>query len=245
MISKFARLRTQKSGCRSIQRAIACVIGLLALASLSLPVQAGAIASRAALEAVLGGPGTLETFQAFDVAIGSPFVTKCDTLNAATICNRQGPGLVVPGVSFTFGSGTAQWDGLGYFGAPSRAILSTGQPLDIDFLSATDAFGIDLRAFTNFGATATMQVFGADDKTWLGTLSGINLLRNGNPVFVGWEDSGGIGKVQFTQLDQPWSPIIDNLEFGQDPAAVPEPSSLLLAGIALTLAARRRRLASS
>jgi hypothetical protein len=34
----------------------------------------------------------------------------------------RGPGLVVPGVNFIFSAG-GQWDGAGYFGAPSREIL--------------------------------------------------------------------------------------------------------------------------
>jgi hypothetical protein len=43
-------------------------------------------------------------------------------------------------------------NGPGYFGAPSKEILTTGQPLLIDFLVSVDAFGFDLRAFISFPA---------------------------------------------------------------------------------------------
>jgi hypothetical protein len=198
--------------------------------------RAGAIGSRAALQALLGGPGTLEDFEAFSIASGSAVVTGVALLNSTTIVNGQGPGLVVPGVDFTFGTGLLQWDGAGYFGSPSKEILSgapAGQPISIDWTaSPVRAFGIDLRAFTGFGATATMLIFGPDHTTLIGTLPGVGLPDSGVPLFVGWEDAGGIGKVSFTQLGQPWSPIIDNLEFGGT-ASVPEPTALTLLGIGL------------
>jgi hypothetical protein len=50
------------------------------------------------------------------------------------------------------------------------------------------------------------------------------LNRGGLPVFVGWEDTSGIVEVEFTETGQPWSPIIDNLQFGVVAAGVPEPA---------------------
>jgi hypothetical protein len=107
------------------------------------------------------------------------------------------------------------------------------------------AFGLDLRAFTGFGATADMKVFAPDGTTLIGDLPGIALPNSGVPVFAGWQDAGGIGAVQFTQDTQPWSPIIDNLEYGSGAQVIPEPSSFVLAGLAITFAASfgwRRRI---
>lgn len=207
------------------------------------PLKAGEISSQAALETVLGGVGTLETFQGFSVASGNAASIGCATLNSSAICSGQGPGLVVPGIDITFGSGGGQWDGANYYGSTSEEILSgspAGQPLAVTFTTSVSAFGVDLRAFAGFPATATVTILGLDDTTVIGTISGVSLGTDGIPVFVGWEDTSGIGEVEFTQSGQAWSPIIDNLQFG---TAVPEPASSVLFGVGLTLiAALRQRL---
>lgn len=203
------------------------IIGGLALASV---VEASPISSRAALQAMLGGPGTLETFESYTILAGAD-VLDCGSLNSGAVCNGQGPGLVGPGLNFTWGSGTGQWDSAGYFAAPSKEILSgSGQPLGIDFGVSVDAFGVDLRAFSGYGDTATMTVFGTDDTTVVG-LNVFSLPSSGVPIFAGWDNISGIGRVTLTQSDHVWSPIIDNLEFGTSsgtPAPVPEPSTILL-----------------
>jgi len=217
--------------------AIAVVTGLASAAS----VEAGPIASRAVLQVLLGGPGTLEDFENFNVGAGTAVAIDCHALDGSAICNGQGPGLVKSGLTFTFGDGPGQWNGAGYFGSPSKEILSNarnGPPVSIDFASAVGAFGLDLRAFVGFPATATMTVYGADDVTVIGVISGIGLV--GTPVFAGWEDSSGIGLFQVTQVGQAWSPVVDNLEYGGAAAVIPEPASLLLVGTGLVAAARRR-----
>lgn len=217
--------------------AIAVVASLASAAS----VEAGPIASRAALQVLLGGPGTLEDFENFNVGAGSAALLDCPALNSSAICDGAGPGLVKPGLNITFGDGPGQWDGAGYVGSPSKEILSNarnGPPVSIDFASAVGAFGLDLRAFVGFPATATMTVYGADDVTVIGVISGIGLV--GTPVFAGWEDASGIGLFQVTQVGQSWSPIVDNLEYGEAAAVIPEPASLLLVGTGLVAAGRRR-----
>jgi hypothetical protein len=220
-----------------------CSLGILAAAMTifalgwSPPVQAASIASRAALQALLVGPGTLEDFETFSVSVTGAEL-DCSTLDSAAICNGQGPGLVVPGVSIGFLVDTGQWNPAGFFGAPSREILSSRQPLVIDFTVPVQAFGVDLRAFSTFPATATIAIFATDDATSIGTLSSISLPTSGAPVFAGWEDPAGIGRLSLTQSERDWSPIVDNLEFG----VIPEPACAALLGLGLAGLAMWRRL---
>jgi hypothetical protein len=197
---------------------------------------AGAIATRADLQVLLGGAGTVETFEAFAVAPTTAAPIGCPVLDRAAVCAGQ-TNLVVPGVAFTFGSGGGQWNGAGYFGSPSKDLVSgapAGQPLVIDFTDPVQAFGVDLRAFAGFFAIAAIQILDADDRGVIGVLSGKELDVTGKALFVGWEHAGGIGGVVLRQAGQTWSPIVDNLEFGNFRTAVPEPSALwlLAAGLA-------------
>ncbi len=207
---------------------------------------AGPIASRAELQSLLGGPGTLETFEAFQFqpAPNPVAVTlTCSVLNRDAECNGQ-TNLIVSGIEFTFGtltgqtSALGQWDQAGYYGAPSKEILSNGEPLTLEFVQPIQAFGVDLRAFSTFGAIAQLKFYGAGDQQPIGVLASVNLPDSGVPLFVGWEDSIGIKKVEFQQAvlmnRGGWSPIIDNLEFGNfRSGSVPEPSGLSLLALAL------------
>jgi hypothetical protein len=209
----------------------------------------GEISSRADLVKLLGGQGTLEAFETFDVPAAQAINLDCKALNNAAVCNGKSA-LVVPGIDITWGTGAGQWNGKDYFGAPSKEILSTGAPLMIDFGQAVEAFGVDLRAFTNFRGIAQIKVFGADDRDLLGVIAGLELPESGVPVFIGWTDAKGIGSVEFQQAVQgggAWSPIADNLQFGTFNGRVPEPSplSLLALGLAGLLARRLTKRARS
>jgi hypothetical protein len=212
------------------------LLSLLALVWAS-GVAAAPIGSRSALQALLVA-GTLEDFESFAVGAGAAVELSCTTLDAAAICNGQGPGLVVPGVSVPM-SVHGQWNGAGYFGSPSRELLAGDPELVIDFNVAVQAFGFDLRAFSGLPGTATMTVFAPDDTTPIGSLGSIFLAGSAVPVFAGWEDVSGIGRVVVTQTGQPWTPPVDNLEFG----IVPEPATFSLLALALAGVAvgRRRR----
>jgi hypothetical protein len=231
----------------SLARPIFVLASLAFLFGIVAEANAGAIATRGALITALGGPGTLENFESFSVGNGAATALGSATLNSTSIVGGQGPGLVQSGLNFTFGTGGLQWDGAGYFGSPSKEILSgspAGQPLGIQFTGLVNAFGIDLRAFTGFGATATVNIFAPNDTTLIASVSGIALSSSGVPVFFGWQDAGGIGEVTLTQTGQPWSPIIDNLEYGNAAtSSVPEPFTLSIfgSGLAGALAMSRRK----
>lgn len=207
------------------------VLGFLMLAVAVEQVQGAIIVDRTALQALLGGPGTLEDFESFNIDPGIAAILNSATLDSTSVMNGQGPGLVIPGVTFDGNpSSILQWNGVGYVGAPSREILANAQPLVIDFALPTQAFGVDLRAFTDFPADATLEVYAGDDTTLLASLNAISLSSSGVPVFAGYEDINGIGRLVLTQTSS-YSPIIDNLEFGNIAAAVPEPASLMLVGL--------------
>ena len=167
----------------------------------------------------VSGPGVIENFEAFAIAPGDAVNLDCPVLNSTAVCNGQGPGLVVPGIDFVFFGGVGSWDGTGYYGSTSKQILSNLRPLTIDFTTVITVFSVNIRAFTGYSAIASMTVYGPDDTTVIGTQSDIALSTRGVPRRVGWQDSGGIGKVELTQANQAWSPIIDNLEFA-NPIAV-------------------------
>ena len=199
--------------------------------------EAGLIADRATLDALLGPTAVTEDFERFQIGFGDAVNLDVATLDSSTIANGQGPGLVVPGVRFV-SSSQLQWNGPGWFGQPSKDLLSNSgdSTLLVDFTAATSAFGLELLSFTGFPDTAMVTIYASDDATVLATFSGIPVAGE----FFGFTDPGGIGGARLTGVF-PWSPIIDNLEFGRV-TAVPEPSSLLMTtGGILGLALLRRR----
>ena len=205
----------------------------LMLATIS-HVSAAVVLSRSGLQTLLGGPGTIEDFESYVVGYGTNGSAGDTAFDSTSVLNGQGPGLVKPGLSFSGGAGT-QWNGPGYFGSPSKEYLRYGditiKPMVIDFSIVLTAFGLDLRAYSGFGTTAAMDIYATDDTTLIGSLTGISLSASGVPVFAGWENNTGIGKVVLSQTPwgSGWSPIIDNLEYGGTPvAAVPEMSSLFV-----------------
>jgi PEP-CTERM motif-containing protein len=224
-------------------RAKAAVYTLIAGLAFASSGYADPVTTRTQLQTILGGPGTLETFEGFSIRRGEAVNMGCPVLNARSVCNGQGPGLVVSDVAFTFGDGHGQWDGADWVGAPSREILTnTAQTLIVDFLFSVRGFGLDVRAFPGFPDTGSISVFAPDDATLIAIVP--LLLTGEGPIFAGWEASGGIGSARLTQVVHNWSPIIDNLEFGVG-STVPEPSSILLMGVGIAGFFRSRRSTAS
>jgi len=221
-------------------------VRLIALAVLGLAaVQAacaGQITTRGNLHAILGGPGTLETFQSFELAPGDFSYLDCSPLTSTALCNDQGPGLIAAGLSIT---GNPAWIDAGYLGLPSSMLGDAAGFDDVfDFTTPTTAFGADLYAFAGYWSSdASITIFGADDVTVIGQITGIDLALAG--TFVGWSDVKGIGSfaMQYGGELQTFIPNIDNLEFGTAAASVPEPGTLALLGLGLAglVGARRRK----
>ena len=194
---------------------------------------AGTVATRADLQADIGGVGSLETFQSLSISAGGASVFNCsgNTLAAGASCG-QPTGSLTSGASYT--SSEFQVNGAGYFGAPSTELMSDTATLGIAFTGVVDAVGLDLRAFSGFGATATVTVYGKDGVTVLDT-SAVALSGSGAPAFFGYESSSAIGSLTLTQDVDGWSPLVDNVEWGTTASAVPEPTSFLLMGLSLGL----------
>ena len=146
-------------------------------------------------------------------------------------------------VGSSIDSAFLQWNGNNYFGSLSKQILSNSQILTIDFTGAVQAYGLDASNFTGFGNNMTVSTFAADDSTLLFTSAVFNP-PNGEGTFYGFQNAGGIGSVVLTSINQPWSPIIDDLTFGTiSGSAAPEPATLALLtlGIVGGMATQRRK----
>jgi hypothetical protein len=206
------------------------------------PVYAGIVSDRATLNSLLAGYVVVtESFETLSLPPAENRVIP-PVLNFSTPDFGYGTGLVAPGVTFLDPASIGlQWNSVGYCGQPSQDLVSDGGTLDVEFAIPTTAFGLDLRNFAGFNDSASVKVYGPDDKTLLASYSGIDLSSPDEPVFFGYEDPGGIGMVAINGIWQ-WTPIIDNVTF-DPPSVVPEPSALALAalGTAALLISRRRK----
>lgn len=205
---------------------------LIVIASLMpLVANSAQIVDRATLQTLIGGPGTLENFESYIINPGVGTLMNSTSLDSTIMINGQGPGLVGAGVTYSsvdaFG---LAWQGASFFGSPSKEIVSNDYTMDIDFSVFTNAFGIDLRTYNvGGGDIASMAIYGLDDTTLIGTLN--NIVLSGTPVFGGWTDNGGIGRIELTSTVNSYSAFIDNLEYGT--AVIPLPAAAWLFGTAL------------
>jgi len=220
-----------KSG---LWRALAVMLAVcgnaqLADAALILP-------DRGTLDRLLRTEAVRENFERFPVDPFGAIDLDVDSLDATTVTNGQGPGLLVPGITIEDESGL-QWNGRGYFGQPSRTI-SGGSTLHIDFHDPVGAFGLDLLVFAHLADIARVSVFAADDTTLIGTFQ-IPVFDPSFEMFFGIADRGRIGRVSLTGTTWPWSPVVDDLTFGT--RAVPEPGVAILFMVGGAMAWRRFR----
>jgi hypothetical protein len=137
------------------------------------------------------------------------------------------------------GSTSLQYNDPGYYGAPSHE-LNPFYDGTFDFTAPVSAFGMDMRAYTEFASVISATIYAADDSTIIDSISEVTLDGNGAPIFFGYSGQS-IGKVVFSSPSGQFANF-DNLEFGAA-SAVPEPgtSALILAGLGMMIAAAYRR----
>lgn len=215
------------------------------MVAIASTANAGVIADRTSLSALLGASAVTEDFNLLTNASVGDQGSLNGVLNNSTNVPTLGTGRVVSGVEFSrvgtlnFGSDLFMPQN-GYFGFANPALLSGSSSLQIDFQTATDAFGLDLLEYSGYSDRVSIAIYGADDTTLLSTEQYFSTNSPTSGVFFGFSDAGGIGRVVATGINS-WSPIIDNLTFGQA-NSVPEPATLALLGLGLAgLGVSRRR----
>ncbi|MCU1258169.1 MAG: hypothetical protein JWO80_1054 [Bryobacterales bacterium] len=222
---------------------------LVGLIAITLPAAANVIATRGALDASLGTSAVTENFENLPVNSNdqidpdSGFLLDSSTVALLNGAYLAGPGLVQPGIQF-YSSAQLGWNGDAYFGLATRTLVSNSNDstIQIFFTQPVNAFGLDLLAFQGYGDTAKVSILAPDQSTVTFTSGNITLSDSGSPVFFGYGDTAGIGGAVITQQISPWSPVIDNVTFGQTTEAA-EPCSVMLfaCGLALILVKTRRR----
>lgn len=217
--------------------------GIAAVASIA---NAGVVADRASLNALLGASAVTENFNLLTNAPAGSQGNLDGVLSNGTNVPGLGTGRVVAGVEFSR-VGTLNFSNdlfmpqNGYFGFANPALLSGSSQLQIDFTTATSAFGLGLLEYSGFSDRVSFEIYGADDTTLLSTEAFYSIDSPTTEVFFGFSDAAGIGRVVATGI-QTWSPIIDDLTFGQANGTIPIPETLplLALGIAGLVIARRR-----
>jgi hypothetical protein len=194
------------------------------------------INTRAQLVASLGGGGTLDNFETFNVAHGNATNGALNQLDSTTVFLGQGPGLVNPGSVYTGGS-SLQWNGNQYFNISTKSVLFFNNVVEnITYTGFTQAAGLDICSFEGFperGTVSFLDLSGAILGTVQYSVSG----QANSRVFVGWQNAGGLGGMVLTNQLNGWAPIMDDHLYG----VVPEPVSLLAMGAGLAALLKRRK----
>ncbi len=188
------------------------------------PVEAGVIADRGTLDAILGGNQILEDFESYDVAYGDQ-ASGMWLLDENTILNDQGPGLVEGGVSYYL---RAQWNwsGDGWYGLSTKTMVAR-DGATIAYDTPVIAMGLDLAIFDGYSFNnGSVDVFDAAG----GLIESVVIPRlvGASPTFFFGYEAPEIGSVilnrGYVMADNPadgrWhgGPVFDNHGYG-----VPEP----------------------
>ena len=179
--------------------------------------------SRSALLSQLGSAAVTEKFESYLFPTNTAKRVGA-AVDATSVIDGQGPGLVVQGVRFLEsprGEGL-QWDRQFEYGLQSAALCSETR-LIVDFTTPVTHAGFDMFWFdvpNTILDPSTVQVFAADDVSML-YATNIVLPRAPNSVFFGFTENRGIGRIVLFIEDiegfDP-GPLIDNLTFGFVPS---------------------------
>ncbi len=222
----------------SIFRTLAACSLLLAFA---VPSQAGLIyySDRGVFSSA--APGLpVEDFELGNVASGS--VVGCPSPLDSTSNNACfATGSILPGIQFASSSNPVDGIALvgpGFYGPPSKAIFANYfvDTLSINLLAPANAIGFDVYSLF-VGSTIQISIY-APGGTLLGSAS---VLASTAPAFFGViSDGGPIGSLTLASLSGQ-AEGIDNVAFGNASAAIPEPGTLSLLGVALLVLPLLRR----
>jgi len=189
------------------------LVAALLAAAFCLPAWAGPIATRSALDGMLGVGAMGETFESYSVAPGALDVLG-SSLSSTTVVNGQGPGLIARGFDITTTTGSLVWQGDTAFNLPTKTFGSqVSFDVTIDFTTFVSAAGLDVMNYGGFPAVNSVTFFGLDDTTVIGTFPGLSFPSAVTPQFVGFANAAGIGSIR-VNTDSGFGPVIDNLEFG-------------------------------
>jgi len=171
------------------------------------------LAATCILAGTVSAQTTLETFETFaGLGFGASVGLNVNSLNENTIANGQGPGLVLDGCTYS-GSVSLQWNGAGYFGAASQAILSDSGDgwIEMIYDSPVSTMSVELLAFNGFSDTAIVTIYDFTTGLPIFTSSAIAVPDANGVPFA--HTAANIGKLRIQGV-RPWSLIIDNHEFG-------------------------------
>jgi hypothetical protein len=194
------------------------------------PAPAGAgqvIPSRAQLEYLLNGQGTLDEFETFDIPDDSSVVLGVSQLTDTSVVLGQGPGLVNPGATYTSIRAPLSWMGAYYNGLPmSKTILAWNPTVEEQAFSPQLFFavyiiynvpvqlvGADLIRFGDVGLV-TVEVYDTAGEFVEEVI--MDLTDVGLHVFFGYRHDPGIGSIVIKNMKFPalWSPNVDDHVYG-------------------------------
>lgn len=197
----------------------------------------GFVADRATVLSILGATAKTEDFE--NIALPpSGLLQLGSALNSNTVHLGNGPGLVIPGVTYRTPTDTQIYSPAFSGGDSQRLGFSSGSPFTFQFAPPARAVGIDLFILNGNGDNPFVTVFDSHGQQLAGF--NMNFINSKTvPTFFGFENSSGIGEINIGTFIG--GPNFDNVTFG---AVVPEPASaplLVIAFAALVLPKRTRK----
>lgn len=157
------------------------------------------------------GLASLETFEAYSVAVGNAEITGSYVLDDTTITGTgQGPNLVLDGCTYSCAIGL-QWNGQAWYGQTSRNILGNGGSLFLDYDKPQATVSFTLNAFDGFGDSVNIIAYDAAGTT-VDSITGFSI-PNAIPVPATLSGSD-IRRVEISAgAAYGWTGILDNHEY--------------------------------
>lgn len=189
------------------------LVGLLPILGVSRAA-AQAIATRAALNSILGPGSVTDTFESFTNSSQFSFAGPLNS--SSVISGLGGPGLVDSNDSYSVTTGSMYAQVAGYYSLVSRTLGDGQSPITITFAVPVQVAGFDMQPYQGYSMAGQVQVFNASG----------SLLNTGstavNQSFFGWQDSGGIASIRISANGGSYI-MLDNVT--SSISAIPEPAT--------------------